>query len=116
MRRPKGFGKNYFSLSAICAYSSATVLHAQCTSLTHTSRNYNAETLDEEEELLEDLDILDSSFVQEKSSSCHCNCFFKRRLYTLKQFFKFFPQTFFIFNKNRTGISPPYLCPTLILI
>lgn len=107
MRKPKGFGKNYFSLSAICAFSSATVLHAQGTSLTHSSRNFNYENLEEEEELLEDLEILESSFVQQKSSSKHCNCFFKRLLYTLTQLFKFHPQTFFIYPKSRTGISPP---------
>jgi len=116
MRRPKGFGKNYFSLSAICAYSSASVLHAQCTSLTHSSRNYSLETMEEEEELLEDLEILESSFVTQKKSSKHCNCFFKQLLYTLTQLFKFHPLTFFIFNKNRTGISPPSLLFTLTSI
>ena len=109
MKRPKGFGKNYFSLSAICAYSSASVLHAQCTAFTNASRNFNSETLEEEDALLEELDILESSFIEQKTSSCHCNCFFKRRLYTLTQIFKFHAQTFFIFNKNRTGISPPLL-------
>jgi len=108
MRVPKGFGKNYFSLSAICAYSSSTVLHSQTNSFIQTSRNFlHVETQEEEESPLE-LEILENSFIQKNSSSCHCNCYFKKLLYTLTQFFKFFPQTFFIFNKTRTGISPPF--------
>ena len=107
MRRPKGFGKNYFSLSAICAYSSATVLHAQCTALTQSSRNFSFETLEEEDDPLEELELLESSAVTPVTSSCHCNCFFKRRLYILTQLFKFHPQTFFIYLKTRSGISPP---------
>jgi len=109
MRRPKGFGKNYFSLSAICAYSSASVLHAQCTSFTQSSRNISFETLDEEEDPLEDLELLQcSTTVRVKSSSCHCNCYFKRLLYRLTQFLKFQRQTFFIYRNTRSGIAPPF--------
>ena len=115
MRSPKGFGKNYFSLSAICAYANSIVLHAQCSSLTHTSTNLSFETHEEDDDPLAELDILvlESSKLV-KSSSCHCNCFFKNLLYTLNQFFKFHPQTFFIFSKTHTGISPPLYIHTLI--
>jgi len=109
MRRPKGFGKNYFSLSAICAYSSSVQLRAQCSAFTHASRNLSFETLEDEDIPLEELDLLvQESSLKTKSSSCHCNCFFKNRLYTLCQIFKFHIQTFFIFFKTRTGIAPPY--------
>jgi len=108
MRTPKGFGKNYFSLSAICAHSTGAKLHAQCSAFTQTSRNLSFETLEEEDDPLEELELLaSSSSITQKSSSCHCNCIFKNRLYTLLQYFKFIQQTFFIFNKNRSGISPP---------
>ena len=108
MRRPKGFGKNYFSLSAICAYSSASVLHAQCTSFTQSSRNFSFDTLDEEEDPLEELELLQESAFTPNTSSCHCNCYFKRLLYRLAQIFKFQPQTFFIYLKTRSGIAPPF--------
>jgi len=106
---PKGFGKNYFSLSAICAHSSSAKLHAQCSAFTHISRNTSFANLEEEDDPLLELEML----IQENeflsiSSSCHCNCIFKNRLYTLLQYFKFIQQTFFIFNKNRSGISPPF--------
>lgn len=107
MRRPKGFGKNYFSLSAICAYSSAAVLHAQCTSFTQSSRNISFETLEEEDDPLEELELLQTSSFTSKTSSCHCNCYFKRLVYTLTQFLKFQIQTFFIYLNTRSGISPP---------
>ncbi len=108
MRTPKGFGKNYFSLSAICAYSSSVSLLAQCTAFTHASFNLSFETLEEEDEPLEELELLcESNSLLAVSSSCHCNCFFKNRLYTLCQVFKYLPQTFFIFFTNRSGIAPP---------
>ncbi len=105
---PKGFAKNYFSLSAICAYSSASVLHSLCTSLTHSSRNISFEVNEEEQDPLEELDILiQESSLDETSSLAHCNCYFKQRLYTLKQYFKFHPLTFFIYHKTHSGIAPP---------
>ena len=106
MKTPKGFGKNYFSLSAICAYSSAAVLHAQCTSFTQSSRNISFETLEEEDDPLEELELIQESSFTVKSS-CNFNCHFKRLLYILTQLFKFHPQTSFIFRNTRSGISPP---------
>ncbi|MBE0498646.1 MAG: hypothetical protein IBX43_05315 [Campylobacterales bacterium] len=109
MRSPKGFGKNYFSLSSICAHSSASVLHAQCTAFTHASRNFSFETLEEDEEpLIDELELIECSSPRSKSSSRHCNCYFKRLLYILTQLFKFHPQTFFIHLYNRSGIAPPF--------
>jgi hypothetical protein len=83
-------------------------LHAQCTAFSHASRNFSFETLEEEQEdLPEELELLVCSSPRPKSSSKHCNCYFKRLLYILTQLFKFHPQTFFIHSKNRSGISPP---------
>ena len=107
MHRPKGFGKNYFSLSAICAYSSAATMHSQCTAMTQSSRNFSFERLEEEDEPIEELELLQESTFTQPSSSCHCNCYFKRLLYRLTQIFKFHSQTFFIFIKNRSGLAPP---------
>ena len=110
MKTPKGFGKNYFSLSAICATSNDVSLQAQCSSFTHISRNFSFETLEEEDDPLEELEtLLLETTTKIKTSSCHCNCFFKNLLYTLSQRFKFHPQTFFIFFKTRSGIAPPFL-------
>jgi len=110
MRIPKGFAKNYFSLSAICAYSSASILHAQCSSYTQSSRNLSFEVLDDEDDPLDELELLlQESSSQPKRSACHCNCHFKNLLYTLIQLFKFYPQTFFIHFKTRSGIAPPLL-------
>jgi len=112
MKRPKGFAKNYFSLSAICAYSSASILHSLSTSFVHSSRNFSFETSDELEEELDEIEVLEVTPLFIKSTACHCNCYFKQLLYTLIQLFKYFPQTFFIFNLTRTGISPPALTYT----
>jgi len=108
MKTPKGFGKNYFSLSAICAYSCGVSLQAQCSSFTHISRNLSFETLEEEDEPLLELEaLLLKSTPTPKSSTRHCNCFFKNLFCTLTQLFKLFPQTFVIFFKTHSGIAPP---------
>ncbi len=107
MLRPKGFGKNYFSLSAICAYSSSTVLHAQCSAFTQSSRNLTSVETQEEDDPLEEIELIQESSVFIPTSSCHCNCYFKKRIYTLLLLLKTFPRTFFIYRKTRSGISPP---------
>lgn len=107
MRRPKGFGKNYFSLTAICAYSSAQNLTSQTTALTQCSRNFGTVFTEEEEELLDELECDPGTILQTPSSS-HCNCHFKRKLYQLAQRFKYQTQTFFIYLKTRSGIAPPF--------
>jgi len=84
------------------------ILHAQCSSYTQSSRNISFQILDEADDPLEELDLLiQESSTKLKTSACHCNCHFKNLLYTLTQLFKFYPQTFFIYPKNRSGIAPP---------
>ena len=90
MRIPKGFGKNYFSLSAICAYSSTKTLQAQCTTLTKCSRNLSFNMLEETEELLEEEEfLLEALLLNDLISSFLC------KDYSLK----FFNSIFIKFKK-----------------
>jgi hypothetical protein len=114
MRKPKGFGKNYFTLSAICAYSASSTLTSQTTAFVHSTRYSGIEMTQEEDDPLDELECLQESSLSTQTSSCHCNCFFKRLVYILAQIFKHHPQTYFIFHKRHTGIAPPHIPLNLI--
>ena len=110
MRAPKGFGRNYFSLAAIQAYSSATVLHGE-TTRTHTISQQRDRESESEAEADDSPDILECSSQRpvypRPSGSCHCNCFFRRKTRnTIKNhpLPKRFQRPFRIANSS---ISPP---------
>ncbi|WP_121627522.1 hypothetical protein [Poseidonibacter antarcticus] len=113
MKLLNGFGKKYFSLSAIQAYSLATQLHSVITS---TKNHINKKSLlsfenDDEEEAPPSLqeNLLLCLVLNKKP--CHCECFFRRRTALAITLFKFIPRcpfynTFFAFR--RTGVHPPF--------
>jgi hypothetical protein len=76
MKLPRGFGKNYFSLSAITATVNAISLKKEAARVQKFHRVQLFES-DEAEELAE-LELLEpicfSAVLQTKA--CHCNCFF----------------------------------------
>lgn len=77
MRRPKGFGRNYFTLAAIQATVvqhrlDATSVRVQASHLIHTDWQQEE---NEEEELDE---LLCSSIFSLPSHAGHCNCFYNR--------------------------------------
>ncbi|HIC43341.1 MAG TPA: hypothetical protein EYO73_03335 [Sulfurimonas sp.] len=104
MKTPKGFGKNYFSLSAICAYSNGVVLQAQVSSYTHLSRNLSFETLEEEEPLEElELLLLENTNTKALASDFYLNTIIK--LISSHLFLN--PFHFLLTTKNPLGTSPP---------
>jgi hypothetical protein len=105
-----GFGKNYFSLCAILAYSVAHKLQNQTTTAQKLFRLSNEkETLDEcdpPDELLEDISLL------QPIKPCHCNCYYKRKTRLALLLNHYIPRcpfycTYFAFR--RTGVHPPQL-------
>ena len=106
MKLPRGFGKNYFSLSAITATVNQVSLHQE-SSRVQNAHFIGAIYVDESEELeeFEELDILCPLQLSQKSS--HCNCFFKNLTYkTLKQFQKA-KKSFKYQTSLNSDISPP---------
>jgi len=109
MRSPKGFGKNYFTLSAIVAYSVENKLQSQVSSI--HSLLYN-KTTSEDKDLDEDdpsSEILESISIS-NSRPCHCNCFYrlKAKIALLINIFVArcpYYTTYFAFR--RTGVHPP---------
>lgn len=76
MRAPRGFGKNYFSLSAIQAYSSHVLL-GQCEARVqaHTLKLSNECDAEEEEE---DAELLCTAVLGIPAHAGHCNCYYHR--------------------------------------
>jgi len=110
VRSPRGFGKNYFTLSSVLAHSVQTRLQSQLSRITTLLRRQCA--LHEEESTLEDdppLELLALPCTL-TLKACHCNCFdaLKTRLALLINLF--IPRcpyytTYFAFR--RTGVHPP---------
>jgi len=82
MRAPKGFGKRYFTLSAIQAYSGSVTLQRSQSALVAHHRRISEEC-DDEALLEEDDPLLAESAAPELPGGgrrpCHCNRHFHRR-------------------------------------
>jgi len=77
MKLPRGFGKNYFSLSAITVTVNAIVLHKRATAVDAFHRNWGMHTKEDAElEALEDQEatLCQALFVSTKA--CHCSGLF----------------------------------------
>ena len=105
----RGFGKNYFRLSAILAYSVAHKLQSQTASAQTLFR------LSNEREALEEGDppeeLLEESTLQ-PAKPCHCNCYYKRKTRLALLLNHYIPRcpyycTYFAFR--RTGVHPPQI-------
>ncbi|MDY0116425.1 MAG: hypothetical protein RBR59_02485 [Sulfurimonadaceae bacterium] len=105
MRLPKGFGKNYFRLSAITATTNQISLQANTSRVEsfHLSLGFDRQ---EEEELEEELDILSCPILLNTKAS-HCNCYYFKitrkalRLHSNQNYF------FNYFKSLNNAISPP---------
>ena len=103
MKAVKGFGKNYFSLSAIQATVSAVKISAQ-KSYFHQEHSFQTFELENEEDEFEELS---PCLILQQPSSHHCSCHFRRRSYLTLSInalsFKNlkFPHTLF------SGLAPP---------
>ena len=107
MRLPRGFGKNYFTLSAI----TATVNQASVNTTSSRVRSFHLLSVQgqESESELEEEELLVVCPLQLSKKPCHCNCYFlKKTRKTLKLFFN--PKLFFNYFKTlNNSISPPFL-------
>ncbi len=111
MKAPKGFGKRYFTLAAILAYS----VQNRVQSITKIIYLSKKESFEKEEKTISEtdppLDVL-SSFIISNSKPCHCSHFDKLKTILSLKIYTFIPRcpyytTYFAFR--RTGIHPPIL-------
>ncbi|TET87171.1 MAG: hypothetical protein E3J96_05975 [Sulfurovum sp.] len=109
MRSPRGFGKNYFTFSAILAYSVEHKLQSQVASVQSLFRlSDSSEPLDENDPPDE---LLETTLLQDKKP-CHCNCYFKLKTRMKLLLHHYIPRcpfycTYFAFR--RTGVHPPLI-------
>jgi hypothetical protein len=108
MKHPKGFGKRYFSLTAIQAYAVAPKLHAISSAfvLYHTSHHPDGEEKEEDPPP----ELLEGTSCTLTQKPCHCNCYFRARTKLLLKLVRRIPKCnckcrFFSFR--RTGTHPP---------
>lgn len=121
MRRPKGFGRNYFSLIAIQATVTAVTIHAVTTATQLLSHHLAA--TDEADDSPNDpliSQLAPIAITLEPDSrpltrSCHCNCYFKRKTRNIfiSLYSKFKPKYFCSYIVS--GIAPPNLLSSLTI-
>ncbi|MCF6205432.1 MAG: hypothetical protein L3J47_00870 [Sulfurovum sp.] len=105
----RGFGKNYFTLSAILAHAVVHKLQAQVSSArTLLSLERNREPLEEADPPEAMLNTQTATLQPVKP--CHCNCYYKRKARLVLLLNHFIPRcpfytTFYAFR--RTGVHPP---------
>lgn len=112
MKVLNGFGKKYFSLSSIQAYSVAITLHniaVSCKNHLQIKLQLSSSE-DEEETVSKGLEQSLLSCFAIKTKPCHCDCLFKRKTALAVRLFRYIPRcpfycTFFAFR--RTGVHPP---------
>lgn len=112
VKSPKGFGKNYFTFSAMLAHTVENSLQAQLSCfnlLTHHQAAQEDDSLEEDPpvELLADLPLV-------SAKPCHCNCFYKlhtRLILLCNTFIARCPYYTTYFAFRRTGVHPPLSYP-----
>ena len=109
MRSPKGFGKNYFTLAAIQAYSSSACVHAAATAARVHIRICAPEAEGDLESPPSECDDLLLAEQQPEPSRrpCHCNRFFRRRTGLVARRIRFRTPPFCRCRKTKSGIAPP---------
>ena len=103
---------NYFTLTAIQAYSSSMTLKAQVSALSAISRTSAKESDEVDEDDPPSEELLELSAIISTKTPCHCDCFFRHKTRLATLLFHFIPRCRF-YNKffafRRTGIHPPII-------
>jgi len=109
VRLPRGFGINYFTLSAILAYSVTGRLQSQVAS---AQEHLFSKLSSEEQEEESPPDTLLATTLLQSDKPCHCNCFFKiriRLILLLNHFIPRCPYYTVCFAFRRSGVHPPFV-------
>jgi hypothetical protein len=111
MHAPKGFGKRYFTLSAIQAYAGSITLHrhASSTQAHHlrVSEECDEETGVEEEELLLLEETASAVLPGGRRRPCHCNLHFHRRTCAKLRAHNLQKRSVSPYRLTRSTLSPP---------
>ncbi|DAB31208.1 MAG TPA: hypothetical protein CFH84_00035 [Sulfurimonas sp. UBA12504] len=110
MKSPRGFGKNYFTFSAILAYSVQNKLQSQ---LDFASSFFIKRASKESKETLDAIPILEltETLLLQNAKPCYCNILFKlktRLSLLLNIFISRCPFYCKYFAFRRSGVHPPH--------
>ncbi|WP_456382212.1 hypothetical protein [Hydrogenimonas sp.] len=109
MRHLRGFGKNYFTLAAIQAYSTGVRLHAVDTAFSASPVTaYALADMQEEDppEVPMPCTCADKG-VEQGAKPCHCNCFFRRLAWLLLHLSELRKRPPCRCRYTKTGLAPP---------
>ena len=109
MKPPAGFGRNYFSFTAVLAYSVQRSLNAKVSSIYSLLSNELSREAEEEDDDEPPLEILETTCLT-NDRPCHCNCFYKLKTKLATFLYHYIPRcpyycTYFAFR--RSGVHPP---------
>jgi len=107
MKLPRGFGKNYFSLSAITATANAVTLHQQSTCVQKIDLQGYGESKSDRLEKLLDEEMEADCLLQLSLKACHCNCYFLSRAKKVLRSLHSPKQNLHFYALLNTDISPP---------
>ena len=107
MKLPRGFGKNYFSLSAITATVNAVTIHQQFTRVQKIHLQGCCESESDRLEELLDEEMEADCLLQLSLKACHCNCYFLNRAKKILRSLHSPKQNLHFYALLNTDISPP---------
>jgi len=111
MRSSRGFGKNYFSFSAVLAYSTQNSIKAKVSSMHSLLLDRLSKENKEVDEDEPPLEVLEA-FVFCDNKPYHCDCFYRLKTKLATLLHHFIPRcpyynAYFAFR--RSGIHPPFI-------
>jgi len=111
VKSPLGFGKNYFSFTAVLAYNVQNKIDAQVSSIYSLLSNSIAKIGEEVDEDDPPLELLETTSFK-SNKPCHCNCFYKTKTKLATLLYHYIPRcpyycTYFAFR--RSGVHPPFI-------
>jgi len=107
MKLPRGFGKNYFSLSAITATVNAVTLQRESVRV-QKFHIFGSFECDDAEEIEECEELEAACLIQQVSQkACHCNCFFLSKTKKSLKLFALAQQNLPRQYIHYSDISPP---------
>jgi len=106
----RGFGKNYFRLVAIQAYSAGAVLRRRHTALISRSLSLQLFGCDDAKEDPPDISELcecSTLPIRQENKPCHCDRFFRRLAWLLLHLSERFKRPACRCRYTKTGLAPP---------
>ncbi|NPA29513.1 MAG: hypothetical protein GXO33_04940 [Epsilonproteobacteria bacterium] len=112
MNRVRGFGKNYFTLAAIQAYSAESSHRRRAVSLQTRTLSRALSSIfrvgNEDRPPPRVRTTVSCHFPRHDAKPCHCDCFFRRRAWLLLHLSRLRKRPACRCRYTKTGLAPPF--------